>query len=202
MVVNAGENFEFQAALNNADMIVPDGMGIVWALKKEKGNKKVERIPGVELAQKTLEIANELNKKVAIFGASIDVLNKCVEKIKDDYPNIEIVKAVDGFQGFEKDKEIAEEISKEKPNVVLVALGTPRQEVWINRYSKLFLNSIMIGIGGSLDVWSGMKKRAPGWMIDLNLEWLYRISQEPERIPRLLKTHPKFVCMVMKEINP
>lgn len=198
MIVYAKDHFEFQAAINNAQMIVADGAGIVWALKK-KGIENLERIPGIELSEKILKAANELGRKVSFFGSTNNVLNLCIEKLKANYPNIEFTKSMDGFQGDDKDREVAQEIAKDNPDVLFVALGTPRQEVWINKYSYLFPNTLMIGVGGTLDVWSGIKKRAPGWMIDLNLEWLYRILSEPKRISRFLKSHPKFIQMVLQD---
>ena len=198
MIVNALTNIEFQAAINNANLIVPDGTGIVWAYKTlNKDEEKIERVPGIELSEKILEFANQLKKKVAIFGGKKNVLEKAVEVLQNRYPNITIVKAIDGYQGIEKDSEIAEEISNEEPDLILVALGSPRQEIWINKYSQLFPKSIMIGIGGSLDVWSGKVKRAPEWFRDNHLEWFYRALTQPKRTTRILKSLPKFVWMVL-----
>ena len=199
MIVNATKNIEFQAAINNANLIVPDGTGIVWAYKTlNKSEKIIERVPGIELSEKILEIANQLKKKIAIFGSTKNILEKAVEALQKKYPNITIVKAIDGYQNVEKDLEIAEEISNEDPDLVLVALGSPRQEIWINKYSNLFPQSIMIGIGGSLDIWSGKVKRAPKWFRDNHLEWFYRAVSQPKRTTRILKSLPKFVCMVIK----
>jgi N-acetylglucosaminyldiphosphoundecaprenol N-acetyl-beta-D-mannosaminyltransferase len=197
MVINASKNLEFQSALNNSHLIVPDGTGIVWALKLN-GNTFVKRVPGIELAERILDIANKLSKKVAIFGGRKEVLEKIVNRFKRIYPKIDIVKAVDGYQGEEKYDEVAEAISQTKPDFVLVALGTPRQEIWINRYSERFPKSIMIGIGGSLDVWSGRKRRAPKWVRNMSLEWLFRIINEPKRISRVLKSLPCFIFAVIK----
>src|SRR3989338_10091905 len=96
MVINARKNFEFQAAINNSHLIIPDGTGIVWALKF-LNNEKIERVPGIELAEKILEAANELGKKVAIYGSKKEILEKAVSKLKEKYPNIQIVKSIDGY---------------------------------------------------------------------------------------------------------
>lgn len=199
MVVNARKNLEFQAAINNANLIVPDGTGIVWAIKVLKnGNKNdLERIPGIELAERILEIANELNKKVVIFGGKKDVLQKAINELKSKSPKLQITKAIDGYQ--ENLNEVANELAREKPDLVLVALGSPKQEIWINKHSALFPKSIMIGIGGSLDIWSGSKQRAPEIFRKLNLEWLYRTIIEPKRVIRLIRTVPIFLWMVVKE---
>ncbi len=196
MIINALDNFEFQSALNNAELIVPDGTGIVWALKL-KGYNNALRIPGIELAEKALASANELSKKVAIFGGKKDILEKAVNVLSNIYPRINFVKTIDGYQ--ENEDVIAEEIAKENPNLILIALGTPKQEVWINKHSKKFPNSIIIGIGGSLDVWSGKKQRAPEWVRNLHLEWFYRVVNEPARLPRVLRSLPRFIYMILRE---
>ena len=199
MIVNAMRNIELQAAINNANLIVPDGTGIVWAFKTLNKNDltKIERVPGIELAEKILESANELKKRIAIFGSTKTTLEKATTLIQNKYPNITIVKAIDGYQGIEKDSQIAEEIAGENPDLVLVALGSPRQEIWINKHSSFFPKSIMIGVGGSFDVWSGKVKRAPQWFRDNNLEWFYRALSQPKRTTRILKSLPKFVWMVI-----
>ncbi len=197
MVINASKNLEFQSALNNSHLIVPDGTGIVWALKLN-GNSFAEKVPGIELAEKILETANQLSKKIAIFGSKKEILEKTVNKFMSIYPKINIVKAVDGYQDEEKFPEIATTISQTKPDLILVALGTPKQEIWINKYSEMFPKSIMIGIGGSLDVWSGKKRRAPEWVRNMSLEWLFRAINEPQRILRVLKSLPCFVFAVIK----
>ena len=198
MIVNAMRNIELQAAINNANLIVPDGTGIVWAFKTlNKNEQKIERVPGIELAEKILESANELKKRIAIFGSTKITLEKAATIIQNKYPNITIVKAIDGYQGTEKDSQIAEEIAGENPDLVLVALGSPRQEIWINKHCQMFPKSILIGIGGSLDVWSGKVKRAPKWFRDNHLEWFFRALSQPKRTTRILKSLPKFVWMVI-----
>ncbi|MBI3591081.1 MAG: WecB/TagA/CpsF family glycosyltransferase [Candidatus Melainabacteria bacterium] len=200
MVVNAVKNPEFQAAINNSHLIVPDGIGIILASKivDYKTFQNIERVPGIELAEKILEAANELGKKVALFGGKKEILEKVLAGFSSKYSSIKIIKAVDGYQGVEKHAEIASDIASENPDLVLVALGTPKQEIWINKYSSLFPRSIMMGIGGSFDVWSGRKSRAPKWIRNIYLEWFYRLIIDPKRIPRILKTLPQFAWMVFR----
>lgn len=199
MIVNAMKNIELQAAINNANLIIPDGTGIVWAFKTLNKNDpaKIERVPGIELAEKILESANELKKRVAIFGGTQTTIEKAAAIMQNKYPDITIVKTTDGYHGIEKDLQMAEEIADENPDLVLVALGSPRQEIWINKHSHLFSKSIMIGIGGSLDVWAGKVKRAPRWFRDNNLEWFYRAITQPKRTTRILKSLPKFIWTVL-----
>lgn len=201
MLVNTLTNFEFQAAINNANLIVPDSIGIVWAMKFLNPGlyEDLKRIPGIELAEKILSLANEFSKKLAIYGGREEVLQKAVNTLKSKYPNIQVVIAVDGYQNEEDSAMVAQEISKYSPDLLLVALGTPKQEIWINKFSKFFPSTVMIGIGGSLDIWSGKKSRAPEWLRNAHLEWLFRLLIDPQRIPRVLNSLPKFIWMVLKE---
>ncbi len=200
MIVNACQDFEFQSAINNADLIVPDGTGVIWAFKFLNPGilENANRVPGIELCENVLEIANELGKKIAIFGSTQTVLEKLSLSFKEKYPDIHIVKMIDGYREQEEDNNIASEIASENPDFVLVALGSPRQEIWINKYYRLLPHSIMIGVGGSLDIWSGKTRRAPQWMRDIHLEWLFRVITQPQRSTRILKTLPKFIYMVFK----
>lgn len=202
MIVNAMKNIELQAAINNSNLIVPDGTGIVWAYKtlNKKEQTKIERVPGIELAEKILEYASELKKSVAIFGSHPLSLERAVFNLQNKYLNLNIVKAIDGYRDVEKDSEIADEIANENPNLILVALGSPRQEIWINKYSHLFPKSVLIGIGGSIDVWAGKVQRAPKWFRDNHLEWFYRAVSQPKRTTRILKSLPKFIWMVFKAL--
>ena len=201
MIVKASKDFQFQAAINNANLIIPDSIGIVWAMKFLSSNSygDLKRIPGIDLAEKILAVANELSKKVAIFGGTQEVLETVVNIIKNKYPNIDLQKTFNGFQGEEKDIEIAQEISKAEPDLILVALGSPNQEIWINKYSNLFSKAVMIGIGGSLDVWAGKKSRAPEWLRNAHLEWFYRLLIDPKRFSRVIGSLPQFVWMVLQE---
>lgn len=201
MIVNSAKNVEFQAAINNAHLIIPDGTGIVWGYKLLSNiqENKIERIPGIEFAEKALEFADELKKKVAIFGGSIEVNEKVSSILQDKYPHIILTKSIHGYQSEEKYQKIAEDISETNPDLVLVALGSPKQEIWINQFSYLFPNSVLIGIGGSLDVWSGKVTRAPKKIREMNLEWLYRALSQPKRTTRILRSLPKYVCMIIKE---
>jgi len=200
MVITALNNIEFQAVLNNAHLVVPDGTGILWGLRMLNGRnfeKFAQRVPGIELAEKLLEVANELLKKVAIFGGSKDTLERVKTKFKEKYPEIQLTKTIDGYIDIKNYETVAIEIANSNPDLILVALGSPKQEIWINKFSSLFPKSLMIGIGGSLDVWAGKRPRAPKWMREIHLEWLFRLLIDPKRIPRLITTLPCFMWRVL-----
>lgn len=176
---------------------VPDGIGVVKAAKMIGVDVK-ERIPGIEIAEKLFEFANESKKSLYLFGAKQEVLNNLKEKIEKNYSNIKLLGMTNGYV---ENKEEFQKIIKKEPDIVLVALGIPAQEKLIYKYFKDFKKGIFVGVGGSFDVLSGTKKRAPQIFIKTNTEWLYRILKEPKRIKRFWDNNVKFIFKIRKEKN-
>lgn len=176
--------------LNDNNILVPDGISIIKKAKKYNINIK-ERITGVDISSKALEICNKNKKSIYLFGAKKEVIKGLVSKIKKDYPNINILGYSDGYVS-DKDK-IMKEIISLSPDLVLVALGVPSQELLINKYIEKAKKGIFIGVGGTFDVLSGNKKRAPKLFIKLNLEWFYRIICEPKRLKRFIQNNIVFM---------
>lgn len=192
----AEENARFRLALlKPTTEIVPDGIGIVKAGNR-LGYPLKERITGVDLVSALLAEANELNKSIYFYGAKQEVLQLFIEKITKQHTNIVIAGYRNGYG--QNDEEVFAEIIEKKPDIVLVALGIPRQELLIDKYYDMFEKGIFIGVGGSFDVLSGVKKRAPVFFVKLNLEWLYRILCEPKRINRFYKGSIRFIYKVKK----
>ncbi len=177
---------------------VPDGIGVVKAAKMIGVDVK-ERIPGIEIAEKLFEFANESKKSLYLFGAKQEVLNNLKEKIEKNYSNIKLLGMTNGY--VENKEEEFQKIIKKEPDIVLVALGIPAQEKLIYKYFKDFKKGIFVGVGGSFDVLSGTKKRAPQIFIKTNTEWLYRILKEPKRIKRFWANNVKFIFKIRKEKN-
>lgn len=182
--------------LDNRAVIVPDGIGVV------KGMKMLDfetngTITGVELAKKVLEFANDKKKSIYLFGAKKEVIDGMGNLIKNSYPNIEILGLQDGY--VDDKQKIFEDIIDKKPDIVLVALGIPQQELLIYNNLDRFDKGIFIGVGGSFDVLSGMKKRAPKIFIKTHLEWLYRITTEPKRLKRFFRSNVKYIMKVRRE---
>lgn len=175
--------------------IVPDGIGIVKAANI-LGIPLSERVTGVEICQELLSILNKEKKSLFLFGAKKEVGELFCEKIAREYPGIRLLKYVDGYVQ-NKDDVMKEAISME-PDVMLVALGIPNQEILIDKYYDQFKKGIFIGVGGSFDVLSGSKKRAPKIFVQFNLEWLYRIVSEPKRIKRFYASNVKFIKEIRK----
>lgn len=181
---------------NKENLIVPDGISIVKTASYFGIDLK-ERITGVDLCSHLLKVAHENKYSLYLFGSTSDVIEKLVTVIKKKYPNINIL----GYSnGYEKDKDaIMKKIVKLNPDICLVALGIPYQEKLINKYIDTAKKGVYVGVGGSFDVLSGTKKRAPKIFIKLNLEWLYRLICEPKRLKRFINSNVKFIFEVRKK---
>lgn len=194
--MKAKENSDFDQILKNKNTtIVADGIGIVKAAKFLDINIK-ERIPGVEISYGILEHANRYGKSLYLFGASKEVIGLTVKKIKQSYPNVNILGYSDGYI-YDKDL-VFENIKKLYPDIILVALGVPTQELLIGKHIDDFSKGIFIGVGGTFDVMSGTVKRAPQIFQKLNLEWLYRIAGDKKRMKRFYDSNIKFIFQIKK----
>lgn len=184
------------ALVDEANDVIPDGIAIVKAAKHFDIDIK-ERIAGIDVAEELLRLANKEKKSVYFFGAKKEVLNSLIAKVEEKYSNLVIAGCTDGYV---KDKnEVFEKIAKVKPDICLVALGIPLQEHLIIENLDKFKKGIFVGVGGSFDVLSGTKKRAPKIFIKLNLEWLYRIIKEPSRLKRFWNNNVKFMFDIYRE---
>lgn len=193
------EDKELETLLNDKDTIlVPDGISIVKA-SRIIGYDIKERIAGIDIANKLLEYGNELEKTIYLFGAKQEVIDSMKNVLKNKYPKINLVGSSNGY--IKNKDNVFEKIISLKPDVVLVALGIPNQEKIIYKYLNKFDKGIFVGVGGSFDVISGHKKRAPKIFIKLNLEWLYRIICEPKRLKRFYESNIKFLKEVKVVVN-
>ena len=198
IIMMAIKNPEFEKIVGRTDtVVIPDGIGVVKGISLLLEKKDVKRNTGVEFVQHLLEYADECKKRVFIYGSKQEVLDSFIEKCRQEYPNIVFVGALNGYTNDET--YVLSEITKAVADVYLVALGTPRQELFIEKFYSNIRKGICVGIGGSLDVLSGQVKRAPEFFLNNNLEWLYRIAKEPKRIKRFIKGNIKFLCLVMRE---
>ena len=182
--------------LDRNNDVVPDGIAIVKACKM-LNIPVMERIAGVDIAEYLLKEASILKKKVYLFGSKQEVIDGMKKVIEEKYSGIKLVGATNGYIE-DKDKEF-ENIKIAKPDVVMVALGIPHQEKLIYKHLNEFDKGIFIGVGGSFDVLSGTKKRAPKIFIKTNTEWLYRIMCEPKRLKRFWNNNVKFMFKIRKE---
>ena len=191
----ARKNTRLKQALNGADLVVPDGIGIVYAAKI-LGTPLPSRVPGIELASGLLKRMAETSEPVYLLGAKPGVAERASERLKEQYPGLRIVGTGDGY--FREDAPVIEQINACRPRLLFVCLGFPRQELWMAEHRDQIDAGLMLGLGGSLDVFAGDVKRAPeGWR-RLNLEWFYRLLHQPSRIGRMLKL-PVFLLSVVWE---
>ncbi|MGU8475701.1 WecB/TagA/CpsF family glycosyltransferase [Clostridium perfringens] len=178
-------------------LIIPDGVGTLLAAKIN-GIDITEKIAGIEVMNMLLEEARDKNLKVFLLGAKEETLIKCKEKIKENYDGINIVGSNNGFFDLDNCDDLIEEINESKADMLFVAMGAPRQEVFIEKYKDKLCCKIFMGVGGSFDVFAGNVNRAPQFMINIGMEWLYRVAKEPWRIKRL-GSIPKFLVLSLKE---
>ena len=185
---------EFANIIKEAEMVIPDGIGVKIALKINGNN--VDRIPGIDFAKRLLEEAAKNNIPVAIIGAKEDIITKAIENLEKEISGLNIIYYHNGY--FENSNDIYNDLLAKSPKLVLVALGSPKQEKFIYNAKSILKPCLMVGIGGSLDVWSGNIKRAPQIFQYLGLEWFYRTVTQPTRLKRIFPTLPMFI---IKAIN-
>jgi N-acetylglucosaminyldiphosphoundecaprenol N-acetyl-beta-D-mannosaminyltransferase len=195
MFMTGFEDESFYRMLQNADLVVPDGAGLVWAAERV-GKPVAERVAGFDLIQELFRLGAAEGWRVYLLGASQEVIEAAREQIEILYPGLRIVGCRNGFFGPEEDESVVQGITEAAPDVLLVGRSTYTQDPWIAKYREQLKIPVMMGIGGSFDVMSGRLKRAPGWMRRLRLEWLYRLAQEPSRWQRMLVL-PAFALKVM-----
>ncbi len=195
MISAAQKNQDFANIVSSAELVVPDGIGVEIGLKIL--GYKVRRIPGIELGKSLIIKFSKENKTVAMIGAKPDVVDLAVKNLKNEILNLNVVYSHDGY--FKEDEQVLAEVVNAAPDLILVALGSPKQEFFISTLKQRLPKATMIGLGGSFDVWAGVVDRAPEIWQKLGLEWLYRTIKEPQRFKRIFPTLPVFIFKVVKE---
>ncbi|MFO0213638.1 MAG: WecB/TagA/CpsF family glycosyltransferase, partial [Pseudanabaena sp.] len=196
MTMQAQKNPALANVIKQAELVVPDGSGIVLYLRSQ--GEKINRCPGIELSQQIVQIAAEKQWRIFLIGGAPKVVDSVAEIWRNKWADIAITGMHHGYFDAVTEQQICEQLQSSQPNLILVGLGVPRQELWIQKYRYLCPDAVWIGVGGSFDIWSGIKTRAPEWFSNNNLEWLYRLYQEPWRWRRMLSL-PHFVWCVTKE---
>ena len=194
MIMRATKDAARRDVLAAAALGVPDGAGTVWAAR-HLGHAMPERVAGYDLVQELLRRAPAAHRRIYFFGAAPGVAEKAKAKAEQLYPGIKIVGVRDGFFSADMNDAIISDIRTARPDLLLVALGVPKQEKWIHEHLAALGVPVAIGVGGTLDVMAGVMKRAPRWMQKAKLEWLFRGMLQPKRAGRLLAL-PKFVLKV------
>ena len=196
MIMAATKDASLLHILNGADLVVPDGAGAVWAAR-HLGYPMPERVAGYDLVQALLARFPETGRRVFFFGSAPGVAEAAKEKAEAMYPGLMVVGTHSGYFGDDEEPEIIEKIRASQADLLLVALGVPRQEKWLAAHLARLDVGAAIGVGGTLDVMAGKVKRAPRWMQRARLEWLFRGLCQPRRIIRLAAL-PRFVRRVYR----
>lgn len=197
IVYQAQNDEELLKIINGADLVTPDGIGIVWAGKK-LGYPFSGRVTGIDMLYLLCEEALKETWKIYLLGAAPGIAEAAGKQLKLKYPGLQVCGCHDGYFAADETDAVIQDIRESQPEILFVALGAPKQEFWIKQYKDEMAVPISIGVGGSFDVVAGIKERAPEWMIKSNLEWLYRLVKEPSRFKRQLAL-PKFMIQVIKQ---
>lgn len=191
IVVKANEEPRLKDFIENASMVVPDGIGLVIGSKLVKQPLQ-ERVTGIDLMLKLVEYAAENDKSIYFLGGKDPVASKAAEMLKKKYPKLKVAGTHHGYfkglhtgnKGHEEELAVIEDIKAKKPDMLFVAFGAPKQEYFIDEYKDVLGAGLLMGVGGSLDVVSGTVKRAPEIYQKIGMEWAYRLAKEPWRIKR------------------
>jgi len=186
---------EFRKVMEKADLVTADGSGVMWAART-LGNPLPERVTGIDLINNIFPLAEEKGWKVYFLGAAPEVVEKAVLNTLSKHPLLRVAGYRHGFYSQEEVGDVVANISGTRPDILLVAMGVPRQELFIQEHMKELNVPVSIGVGGSFDVLAGTAKRAPVWMQRMGLEWLYRLYKQPSRFRRTLAL-PLFVLEVI-----
>jgi len=192
IIVACQKDQQLKEIINSSDLRVPDGISMV-VVSRILGHPLKERVTGIDLMLKIVELSSVKGYKIFLLGGDLGVAEAAAQKLRAQYPSLNIVGTHHGYFGC--DEEVVKAIKEARPHILFAGLGGGRQEKWLHRHLKKLNVSVAMGVGGSLDVISGRKKRAPRWVQNLYLEWLYRLITEPSRWKRQLAL-PKFLWLV------
>lgn len=193
IVMLAREDEAMKQAAENASLVIADGIGVIYGAKI-LGTPLKEKIPGIDFTGALMEKMEQEGRSIFLFGSKPGVAEKAAKNLSAKYPGLKFVGTNDGY--FKDDGPIIDKINAAKPDLLLVCLGAPKQEKWMQANADKLDVGLMIGAGGSLDVFAGVVERAPEIWQKLGLEWLHRLLKEPRRIGRMMRL-PKFLILVI-----
>lgn len=194
-VISAQSNETLKRLINTSTFQIPDGIGILLASKLKKGKIRA-RITGVDFMLKLVELANDESYNVFLYGAKEEVVAKAKANLEKQYPNLNIVGYENGY--CQDEAALVKKINDSHADMLFVAMGSPKQELWIERNMDKLCVKVFQGVGGSFDVLAGHVKRAPKFYRQLGIEWLYRLLSQPSRWRRQLAL-PKFLLKIVTE---
>ena len=191
MTMQAERNATLAGVIRQAELVIPDGAGVVVYLQLQ--GQRIRRCPGIELAESVLHSSGQLGAgaRVFFYGGAPGLAEAAAAAWQRQIPSLSVAGTQHGYISAAEEEKLRQTLTQLQPQVIFVGLGVPRQELWIAQNRFLCPQATWIGVGGSFDVWAGVKSRAPAWLADNYLEWLYRLYQEPWRWRRMLAL-PKF----------
>lgn len=195
IIMEAQEDKELMKALHSASLIVPDGIGVVLASRILKGARLRERVPGYDLVQNLFDFAANKQYTFYFLGGAPEVADQAAQAMKKKYDGLKILGTSHGY--FKDEEEVVKKIQSTKPDILLVGLGAPKQEKFIEKHRESLPVKVCIGVGGSFDGMAGNVKRAPVIFQRVGLEWFYRLVTQPTRAKRMIKL-PIFVWNILK----
>ena len=195
IVMAAWDDPKVSKAIENADLVIPDGVGVMQAARI-LGTPLREHMPGIDAATEIIKRLASRGGSVFLYGARPGVAEKAAERMKQRFPGLVICGTNDGYGN--DDGAVVSKINAAKPDFVMVCLGVPKQELWMAKYAAKLDAGLMAGLGGTIDVFSGQVKRAPLIWQKLKLEWLYRCFEEPKRF-RKVKRIPQFIIKAWRK---
>ena len=202
MIMESHDDAEYAKKVNEADLIVPDGMPLIW-MQKLRGAGQAARVRANDLMIMLCAYAEKNDLTVGFYGGKQKVIDAILERAKKDFPKLKIAYAFSPpFRPLTaaEDAEITAEINEKKPDILFIGLGCPKQENWMWAH-KNKIKAVMLGVGASFDFFAGNVKESPEWLGKLGLEWLFRLSQEPRRLwKRYLILNPRFVRLATLQL--
>jgi len=191
---------ELRAVIERCHLVSADGQSIVWA-SRLLGDPLPERVAGVDLMQELFSMAEQDGYRVFILGAREEVLQTATDRLHRQHPELAIAGCHHGYFADEESPDIAAEIRAAQPDILFVAMSSPRKEQWLGRFGESLGVPLVMGVGGSIDILAGITRRAPQLWQQLGLEWLYRLLQEPQRMfRRYLVTNAQFSVLIAREM--
>lgn len=194
-IVIAQEDEEYRRILNNADLVTPDSIGVVWASRRFR-TPLPERVPGVDTMERLCEMASETGARVYLLGAAPGVAEIAADNLRENYPGLVVAGTHHGYFAAGEEKAIVEAIAAARPDMLFVAFGIPKQEKFIARWLPATGARLAMGVGGSFDAFAGIVKRAPTLVRRMHLEWLWRTLSNPRKWRKAM-TLPRFAWMVL-----
>jgi len=196
-VLIALEDAEFHALMETAALVTPDGFGLLWAGRR-LGQPFPERVSGVDLVERLTRLSHAKGYRLYLLGAAPGVAERAAQNLLARYPNAQIVGVQHGYFTPADEPAIVAQVAAAQPDVLLVGMGMPRQEKWAWQHRQQLGVPVMIGVGGSFDVYGGVVKRAPKWLQRVGGEWLWRLIQDPRKIKKV-RNLPRFAWRVLRE---